>query len=127
MPQVKDKINDGWYVNAAKDADGKPRALSLGAALAFKPGQKRFLKGSFIAQSRATFQAFTKAMANGNLVPEGAKPVKVEPKVEVKVEEPPPVKVTEEALESEFKPEPDPEPVVEDKSSKKKKRTKKRD
>lgn len=67
MPQVKHKIPDSWYENVAVDAKGRPRQLSLGAALSFKPGQKRFIKGSFIVQARSTFDAFKKAFDNKNL------------------------------------------------------------
>jgi hypothetical protein len=90
MPQVRDKIlKDGWYVNQAKNSEGKPRPLSLGAVMTMKPGAKKHFKASDIQQSRATHTAFVAALANGNLVAEGGEVKQAPPAPEPVVEEPP--------------------------------------
>lgn len=67
MPQVRDKtLQDEWYVNQAKTADGTLRPLSLGT-ITFKPGQERFIHARARAESRSTNQAFEQALANGSL------------------------------------------------------------
>lgn len=92
MPQVKADIKDNWYVNQAKDAEGKPRELSLGT-VTFAPGQERFVSAQLLLESRFTNDSFQKALDSGNLAVKGAK--KAEPKPEPPKPEPKKVEVEE--------------------------------
>jgi hypothetical protein len=121
MPQVKSKIESAWYVNRAKDVDGKPRSLTLGT-ITFAPEQERFIEARVLLESRHNDERFKTALGNGNLVVKGAK---VEPVVEPPAEPEVEPEVDENVFEPEvdenvFEPEVDEnvfEPEVEPKDS----------
>lgn len=106
MPQVKTKIESAWYVNQAKDVDGKPRPLTLGT-ITFAPEQKRFIEARVLLESRHNHERFMTALGNGNLVCQTKQPPRFE-EPEVVEPEPEPEVVEPEVVE----PEPEPEPEV---------------
>jgi len=83
MPQVKNpQIVAGWYTNKAVDAQGQPRALSLGT-VSFKPGQHKHVPAHLLAEARSTHDAFVRALAGGKLVADDQAPPVIEKPVVV--------------------------------------------